>query len=425
MTDLLTPTQRTTSTCSRPAPITERATVASPYFIACGARSGSTLLRWLIDSHPDVACPGETDIATLVNTYVQTATAMGGEHTGEGLSPLQRAREVADDLVATYLDVMGKTRWCDKSLSNALHLEQLAQTWPESRFILLHRHCMDFVMSGLEASVWGLDTYGFSPYAQMSPTSPVMALIGYWIERTAKMLAFEAQFPERCLRVRYEDLVTRTDEVVASVWEHFGVEPVAGVAESAFEGAHDPFAPADYKIWFTQAVHGDSIGRGARVPPERVAGPLRASVNELLHRLDYATVGDDWGSGGMATAVAAQAPLSFIELRVLDGHRTLMREFIDLSDRSTPGSARPNDPGGSAACVVVVEQAVLAGICAGSENFGGALRDRTVRYYGAFPQNFSSEKELLDRLTSLFAHRGDELLGRSAGSAAGAPTQVS
>jgi hypothetical protein len=392
--------------------------VASPYFIACGARSGSTLLRWLIDSHPDVACPGETDIATLVSTYVRTATAMVGEEMGEGLSPLQRAREVADDLVATYLEVMGKSRWCDKSLSNALHLEQLALAWPESRFILLHRHCMDFVMSGLEASVWGLDTYGFSPYAQMSPTSPVIALIGYWIERTAKMLAFEAQFPERCLRVRYEDLVTRTDEVMGAVWEHFEVEPVTGIARSAFDNRHDPFSPADYKIWFTQAIHGDSIGRGARVPPERIVGPIRASVNELLQRLDYATVGDDWGSGGRLMApVACPLPSSLIELRVLDGHTAALRHVVDLSDTAPLDSRRPmgpdEAPGPDVSCVVVVEQAALSGICASTENFGGALRDRTVRYYGSFPQNFSSEKELLDRLTTLFARGGDALLALS------------
>ena len=97
--------------------------------------------------------------------------------------------------MATYLASAGKSRWCDKSLSNVLNLEQLASAWPDSRFVLLYRHCMDVVMSGIEASPWGLDSYGFGQFAQMSPTNTVIALVGYWIERTAKMLAFEERFP--------------------------------------------------------------------------------------------------------------------------------------------------------------------------------------------------------------------------------------
>ena len=390
---------------------------SSPVFIACSARSGSTLLRWLIDSHPDVACPGETDVATLVSAYMQTSAAL----LGNGADPAHQAgaRAMADKLVGTYLDGLGKSHWCDKSLSNVLQLDQLAATWPEAKFILLHRHCMDFVMSGLEASAWGLDTYGFASYAQMSPTNPVIALIGYWIERTTKMLAFEQAFPDRCLRVRYEDLVSGTDEVMAGVWNLFGVPEIENIAKSAFEEEHDPLSPADYKIWFTQRVHTESVGGGARVPPDRAPGAIRASMNELLGLLDYRPVGDDWGRGGMTSADAptpiAATEAELIELRVLDGHSIAYQEIIDLSTNAWPPAAGASTglpaPAAKTPCVVVIERGALAGISSGSENFGAALRDRTVRCYGPFVQHFGSEKRILDRLTEYFALKGPELLG--------------
>ena len=114
---------------------------------------------------------------------------------------------MVDNLMGPHLTATGKRRWCDKSLANATHLELLAELWPTGRFVLLHRHALDVVASSLEAAIWGLDQYGFATYAQMSPTNPVIALVGYWIERTGALLRFEERHPDRCLRIRYEDLV--------------------------------------------------------------------------------------------------------------------------------------------------------------------------------------------------------------------------
>ena len=33
----------------------------APVFILTGSRSGSTLLRFILDTHPDLACPPETN----------------------------------------------------------------------------------------------------------------------------------------------------------------------------------------------------------------------------------------------------------------------------------------------------------------------------------------------------------------------------
>ncbi len=43
-----------------------------PVFVLCAGRSGSTLLRFLLDAHPDLACPPETRLPWLAR---QLATA--------------------------------------------------------------------------------------------------------------------------------------------------------------------------------------------------------------------------------------------------------------------------------------------------------------------------------------------------------------
>ena len=42
---------------------------ADPVFVLCGGRTGSTLLRFLLDAHPDLACPPETNVPGSIVPY--------------------------------------------------------------------------------------------------------------------------------------------------------------------------------------------------------------------------------------------------------------------------------------------------------------------------------------------------------------------
>jgi hypothetical protein len=279
-------------------------------------------------------------------------------------------------------------------------LDRLAAAWPDAGFVLLHRHAMDVIASALEASEWGLDTYGLASYAQMSPTNSVMAVAGYWIERTAAMVDFEARHPGRCLRLRYEDLVTRTDESMDGVWELFGVDGSRRQAD-VFRGPHDPIAPADHKIWHTSAVHAESIGRGARIPPDRLGVPVRGSMNQLLTVLGYHQVDNCWGSGG--GELETKAGNGALEIRVIEGNGVLSRTSLDTFDTPFSDETVP-------ACVVAVERATLDALCSRTENFGHALKRRTVRRYGDVPARFGNEKEFLDGLAAYLDTAGWGLL---------------
>jgi hypothetical protein len=199
-----------------------------------------------------------------------------------------------------YLARRGKKRFCDKSLSSARSAGLLLRIYPQARFVCLYRHPMDMIRSGLDACPWGLNGYGFDHYAASSPGNAVLALARYWLDNATAIAAFEEQHPDRCHRVRYEDLVTAPEETAADLFGFLGAAPAPGITERCFTGERERFGPADYKIWATSAITGDSVGRGESVPAGLIPQPVKAAVNELAGKLGYLPVDEEWGAPGRA-----------------------------------------------------------------------------------------------------------------------------
>ncbi|MBV9446990.1 MAG: sulfotransferase [Streptosporangiaceae bacterium] len=275
-------------------------------FILTTSRSGSTLLRFLLDSHPDFACPPETGISTACAQLARSWDALDNADSGErrlptdsiDLSPRSRQaiRAAVDDAFGEYLRRRGKDRWCDKSLDTYQFAELISQIYPEARFIVLTRHCMDVVASGVEACPWGLHRFGFDPFVAQYPGNSVAAVAGYWLSCTQANLAFAEKHPQSCHHVRYEDLVTAPEQVMSAVFDFLGVDQVPGITEACFRTPHEADGPGDEKIWFTGEVHDDSIGRGTVVPGAALPPPLRMQVNEILVKLRYHPVDDNWNA---------------------------------------------------------------------------------------------------------------------------------
>jgi hypothetical protein len=205
---------------------------------------------------------------------------------------------MVDEMTGGYLARRGKKRFCDKSLGSALSAGLLLRIYPEARFVCLYRHPMDMIRSGLDACPWGLTGYGFDQYAGSSPGNAVLALARYWLDHATAIAAFEEQHRDRCHRVRYEDLVTGPEEVAADLFEFLGAAPAPGITERCFTGERERFGPADYKIWATSAITGDSVGRGESVPAGLIPPPITAAINELADKLGYLPVDEEWGTPG-------------------------------------------------------------------------------------------------------------------------------
>ncbi len=275
-------------------------------FILTASRSGSTLLRFILDTHPDFACPPETMITgacvSLLRSWDILENAGSGTHrpvTAQALLPavaLQAVRGIVDQAYGRYLAGRQKPRWCDKSLDSVYNSQLLADLYPRARFICLYRHCMDVIASGVEACPWGVSRFGFDPYVAQIPGNSVAAIGAYWLDCVQAMLAFEQQQPGRCFRLRYEDLAAAPEQLTAELLDFLGAAPAPGITAACFAAQHEGDGPGDEKIWFTTKVSTDAVGRGVRVPAAALPDPLRAAINEALEPLGYRPVSADWNS---------------------------------------------------------------------------------------------------------------------------------
>jgi sulfotransferase family protein len=284
-------------------------------FVICAGRSGSTLLRFLLDAHPDLACPPETRLpamcAQIATVWLQLAGSppdsapakeQGAQQT-VAKPAIAGIRQAMNMMVGPYLAQRGKRRYCDKSLGAAEHVPVLREVFPGAKFLCLYRHPMDVIASGIEACPWGLSGFGFDGYAAGSPGNAVKALAQFWADNAAQILAAEEQLGERAYRVRYEDLVADPEAVSDGIFRFLGARPAPGISAACFAPERERLGPGDYKIWHTTRISADSVGRGWAVPAEMMGPVLMATINELAARLGYAQIDKTWGIAAVAPDV--------------------------------------------------------------------------------------------------------------------------
>ncbi len=274
-------------------------------FVLCSGRSGSTLLRFLLDAHPDLACPPETNVPALCGQLATVWSLIEGAplsaNRGDEPPEIPEAavvgvRHTMDMMVGSYLQRRGKKRYCDKSLGTARYAELLTRVYPDAKFICLYRHPMDVIASGLEACPWGLSGYGFDAYIAGTPGNSVLAMARFWTDNVRAILRAEELFPDRCYRVRYEDMVSDPEAIAAGIFEFLGVPSAPGVSMRCFAPERERFGPADYKIWHTSRITEDSVGRGWSIPAGMMGQDMQGLVNELAGKLRYLPVDADWGT---------------------------------------------------------------------------------------------------------------------------------
>jgi protein-tyrosine sulfotransferase len=330
-------------------------TCESPVFVLTSSRSGSTLLRFILDSHPELACPPETTVASACASLLRSWASLEGAGS-EGRSSAGASRVPAagiavvqsamDQLFGTYLRRRGKRRWCDKSLDSYVYADLIAQAYPKAKFICLYRHCMDVIASGVEACPWGVSRFGFDQFVAQYPGNNVAAIGAYWMSCAQTIGKFEEENPSSCHRVRYEDLVTAPEETVAAMFDFLDLPQVPGITNDCFKIPHESNGPGDEKIWFTDQVKSSGIGRGVRVPVGALPEPMLADINQALDKLGYKQMGPGWndvtgpfdprvgmiatspGQNGKASPPSSQ-PETASALRALD-ERLGMRIGTDL-----------------------------------------------------------------------------------------------
>ncbi len=259
-----------------------------PIFIVSWVRSGSTLLRFIVDSHPQIACPAEVEVGPLAQALVQTLVATIGVRAPGELGRrlvIDEIRRIVSSIMADYAHEKHKPLWCDKSPTNALYLPLIESVFPEARFICLYRDGVDVVHSStefrLKERIDVLDTFVAKAGNQLE------GAIDGWVEATGHMLALEQRRPDQCYRLHYEKLVSDAPACVADMLAWLGVHPDPTILERVFKTPHDP-GEGDSKILFSSSVNGRSIGRGRAIGVANIDTERKTRFDARLTELAYA-----------------------------------------------------------------------------------------------------------------------------------------
>lgn len=272
-----------------------------PFIIGSG-RSGTTLLRAMLDSHPEMAVPFESyftaELATVRDRY-EKDTGFDAEALLVDLLEYERFHrwEIGEETIrarfadespidyasamrlvyACYAEMNGKRRYADKTPRYVEYVGVLAQVFPESLFVHIIRDGRNVACSYLDAE-WG-------------PGS---------VEEAARMWAYRVGVgraggrevgPDRYMEVRYEDLVERTEVELRRVCDFIDLsfdprmERYFERADDLLKGEHRPHRhrrltlppTKNLRDWRTELAH-DDVRKY-----EQIAG-------SLLSDLGYETV---------------------------------------------------------------------------------------------------------------------------------------
>jgi Sulfotransferase family len=224
----------------------EPSDVDRPIFIVGCPRSGTSILRMTLDSHPRISAgPEEASLYWLSQTDGEVDVT---RREGYGVSEekwREMVREIVGSVQSRYAASQGKTRWALKHPELANRLPWVDRVYPNSQVIHIVRSPRDVIAScqkkfGLNASAeYGRRWVRYVRHA----------------EDDGKKLG-----PDRFLTIRYEDFAAKPEIILREVVEWLG-EPWSDEVLQPYSRSHRfPVMPTESKV--PVAIHTGSIGKG-------------------------------------------------------------------------------------------------------------------------------------------------------------------
>jgi len=259
-------------------------------------RSGTTMLRRLLDAHPLLCCPPETHIMRACVAFLHEDASPLGYSVGVatslrfvGIKPedvTARVRDLAFGLYKDICDKAGKPIWVEKSALDFFHAHEVDRIFGDHcRYLWIKRHPGD-VISSMQDHIAGVQVYypEFHDYIRRFP-APAEAFAHAWADTQSAMADLAAAHPERCLEIRYEDLVADPQTGLQRILDFLGLEgdPQAMLGGLSTAGE---VGFGDWKTYSRTAVNAESVGRSRTLPP-RLLARIGEIVNPTLTRIGY------------------------------------------------------------------------------------------------------------------------------------------
>lgn len=193
-------------------------------FLISAPRSGSTLVRMILDSHSRIAAGPESHILVPLLSALKDERSLAamwhrGCHRDMVVSTLSRA---AHPLVEAYAAAKQKDIWVEKTPRYVGILDELAEVFADASFLMLYRHPFDIVAS-LDKRRMIESAPELAPYRQQH-ANELAAYCSFVADEHRAMQAFQKRQSGRVLEIRYEDICARPDDEMRRVCAFLNVE---------------------------------------------------------------------------------------------------------------------------------------------------------------------------------------------------------
>jgi hypothetical protein len=192
------------------APAREPANAKGPIFIVSPMGSGSTLLRLMLDSHPNIAIPHETGFMRIYAAMRSTPFKLSGRGWARRLGWSdeeldEEARRYFDRMFMRYAEAHGKARWGEKTPQHTWHMGRMRRVFPDSVYVAIVRHPGDAAASNMRR--FGHNVNWATVHAR----------------RYLREIARQSErFPHRMVLLRYEDLVQQPERLMRELLDWLG-----------------------------------------------------------------------------------------------------------------------------------------------------------------------------------------------------------
>ncbi len=193
-----------------------------PIFLGGAYRSGLTLLRAILDSHPEIACPPDLAIVPTIAVQWEQANRVLGENLAHNYATDRNALRAA--FAGPVLEILqraartaGKRLIADKTPVNALAFPLLRRLFPESPLVHVLRDGRD-VTASLLAQGWRDPRTG-----NLLPMCASVSGAGRHWKSSIMQAGAAGRLGGGFFIVRFEDLVTDPETALTPLLEALGL----------------------------------------------------------------------------------------------------------------------------------------------------------------------------------------------------------
>jgi hypothetical protein len=260
----------------------------SPIFIGGAGRSGTTLIRVILDSHPNIACGPELKVTPIVaDLWHKFQTAHYPPLKEYLLTPAdinQVFRQMLLSLLEKYRLQSGKRRIAEKSPNNVFFFHHLHALFPESPLVHVIRDGRDVVCSLLTMNWINPQTGQRVDYTRDSRKAAE-----YWVSAVTmgRRAGANPAIRPRYLEIKYEDLVISPEDTLRRLLIHIG-EPWDPTVLAYYEKERN-LAGESSAEQVSKPLYTGSAGRWKKDLAVAERKAIKEVAGKLLVELGYAS----------------------------------------------------------------------------------------------------------------------------------------